>query len=104
MTTFARAVAASTGWAAKRVVATTAAIVIPTTIRRIRLADALWAPSWATGNGLASSLPEHRAWVAVTECFRRRQRTRGRAWARAQTRRAGTPGMGAGSGEPILRG
>jgi hypothetical protein len=31
-----------------------------------RRRDALWAPFWDTGNALASSPPEHRAWGAVT--------------------------------------
>src|SRR5215210_7087767 len=43
-----------------------AATAISRITRNGRWTDALWAPSWETGNALASSPPEHRAWGAVT--------------------------------------
>src|SRR6478672_1805788 len=61
MTTLMVGVAAAAGRAAAPVVAKTAAIARLTSSRRVRWPDALWAPSWWTGNALASSLPEHRA-------------------------------------------
>src|SRR5262245_17509500 len=66
MTTFMSDTAAAAGRAATPLAANVAAIVRLTASRRSLWPDALWAPSWATGNALASSLPEHRAWVTVT--------------------------------------
>src|SRR5436190_17567594 len=66
MTTFLPAAAATCGWAAIPPTASTAASIARAKNRTDRWRDALWAPSWATGNGLASSLPERRAWGAAT--------------------------------------
>src|SRR5258708_38935020 len=69
MTTFLPAAAATSGWAASPPTAMTeasAAIAMRRNDPKVRRPDALWAPWWDTGNALASSPPEHRAWGAVT--------------------------------------
>src|SRR4051812_37976415 len=54
-----------------------------TTSRTDRWPDALWAPSWETGNARASSPPEHHAWGAVTVVGAADGRAYGRASADA---------------------
>src|SRR6476620_6566799 len=69
MTTFMPAAATGSGWVASPPTARTEAMAAMPMSRMLEndlRRDALWAPSWATGNALASSPPEHRAWGAVT--------------------------------------
>src|SRR6476646_2985632 len=69
MTTFWPAAATADGWIASPPTARTEAMTATPKGRMVendRRRDALWAPSWDTGNALASSPPEHRAWGAET--------------------------------------
>src|SRR5438034_911752 len=100
MTTFLPAAATFSGWVASPPTARTAAIMVMAINRTVwndRRRHARWAPCWVTGNALASSPPERRAWGAVTGSARPDHpwamlaliRARTASFARRQGRRAG---------------
>src|SRR4029079_8428996 len=66
MTTFRPAASAAAGGVATRPTASTAARAVMTARRTVRWLDARWAPRGDTGNALASSPPESRAWGTAT--------------------------------------
>src|SRR6476646_8898949 len=91
MTTFLPAASATCGCVVSPPTARTAARAVMAANRTVRWPDARWAPFGDTGNALASSPPERRAWGTATVVWA----AHGQEGARGHACRARTLGMGA---------